>query len=348
MQGRAEHKKTFVSGPRFGCLRTGMVEPSRYRSDTSQHSAAVRGLSSAFIAGYVSMHDHDHPQLMRSPHASLFAALDAFWLLPVGSSIPEEADRIVHDLLRLLEEGKVRAAEKDQSGQWRVVPSVKHGILLGFRIGRLEQYGMPGTPFSFVDKHLFPTRRFSVADRIRIVPGGSSVRRGAYVAPGVVCMPPMYINVGAHVEEGVLVDSHALVGSCAQIGRNVHLGAAAQVGGVLEPVNTLPVIIEDDVLIGGNCGVYEGTVIRKGAVLAAGVILTRSTPVYDLVKQAVHRGNLETPLEIPENAVVVPGARAANGDWAREHGLQVQTPIIVKYRDARTNLATALEEWIRW
>ena len=179
----------------------------------------------------------------RSPHASLFAALDAFWMLPVGSSIPEEADRIVHDLLRLLEEGKVRAAEKDSGGRWQVVPSVKRGILLGFRISRLEAFETNGGPFSFVDKHIFPTRRFAVVDKVRLVPGGSTVRRGAYLAPGVICMPPMYINVGAYVDEGTLVDSHALVGSCAQIGKRVHLSAAAQIGGVLEPVNATPVII---------------------------------------------------------------------------------------------------------
>ena len=285
--------------------------------------------------------------MTRSPHHSLFAALDAFWLLPSGSSIPEEAERFVHDLLRLLEEGKVRAAEKDASGRWHAVPSVKRGILLGFRIGRLEAFESEVTPFSFVDKHTFPTRRFSVADRVRVVPGGSTVRRGAYVAPGVICMPPMYINVGAHVEEGTLVDSHALVGSCAQIGKRGHLSAAAQIGGVLEPINATPVIVEDDVLVGGNCGVYEGTIVRRGAVLAAGVILTRGTPVYDLVKEKVHRGTADAPLEIPENAVVVPGARAASGGWAQDNGIQLQTPVIVKYRDAKTDLATSLEEWLR-
>jgi len=241
----------------------------------------------------------------------------------------------------------VRAAEKDPNGRWRVVPSVKRGILLGFRIGRLEVFGTDGSVFSFIDKHIFPTRRFTVADRVRIVPGGSSVRRGAYLAPSVICMPPMYVNVGAHVEEETLIDSHALVGSCAQIGKRVHLSAAAQIGGVLEPVNATPVIIEDDVLVGGNCGVYEGTIVRRGAVLAAGVILTRGTPVYDLVKETVHRASWEMPLEIPENAVVVPGARAASGEWAEKNGIQLQTPVIVKYRDAKTDLATALEEWLR-
>ena len=283
-----------------------------------------------------------------SSHAKLFAAIDAFWQLPAESSIPKEAEGTVGDLLQLLEEGKVRAAERDASGRWRVVPSVKRGILLGFRISRLEEFDTDHNgPFSFVDKHIFPTRRFTAADRIRVVPGGSTVRRGAYLAPTVICMPPMYINVGAHVEEGTLVDSHALVGSCAQIGKRVHLSAAAQVGGVLEPVNATPVIIEDDVLVGGNCGVYEGTIVRRGAVLAAGVILTRGTPVYDLVKETVHRSNGDAALEIPENAVVVPGARAAGGDWAKKNGIQLQTPVIVKYRDAKTDLATSLEEWLR-
>jgi 2,3,4,5-tetrahydropyridine-2-carboxylate N-succinyltransferase len=282
-----------------------------------------------------------------SPHTALFTALDAFSLLPPTDTMPEEAHRMVKELLRLLEAGDVRAAERDERGKWHAVPSVKRGILLAFRIGRLEEVGDGQSGFSFVDKHTVPTRRFSVADRIRIVPGGSTVRRGAYLAPGVVCMPPMYINVGAWVGRGTMVDSHALVGSCAQIGERVHLSAAAQIGGVLEPVNASPVIIEDDVLVGGNCGIYDGTVVRKGAVLAAGVVLTRGTPVYDLVKETVYRGTTDEPLEIPANAVVVPGARAASGSWAREQGIQLQTPVIVKYRDAKTDLATALEEWLR-
>ena len=251
------------------------------------------------------------------------------------------------DLLRMLELGEVRAAECDAATRrWSPVLTVKRGILLAFRIGRLEALD-PAGPLTFIDKHTLPTRRFTIADRVRIVPGGSAVRRGTYVAPGVVCMPPMYINVGAWVGEGTLIDSHALVGSCAQIGRRVHLSAGAQIGGVIEPVSASPVIIEDDVLVGGNCGVYEGTVVRKGAVLAAGTILTRGTPVYDLVKQAVYKATPEAPLDIPENAVVVPGSRAVTSDWAREHGLQLQTPMVVKYRDAKTDLATALSEWLR-
>src|SRR5437867_6761801 len=204
-----------------------------------------------------------------------------------------------------------------------------------------------GTRFSFVDKHTYPPRQFSESDGVRVVPGGSMVRRGAHLAPGVVCMPPMYVNVGAYVGTGTMIDSHALVGSCAQIGERVHLSAAAQIGGVLEPVNASPVIIEDEALVGGNCGVYEGTVVRSRAVLGAGVVLTRGTPVYDLVNERVVRGSADAPLEIPESAVVVPGARAVSSGWGKEHGLSLQTPVIVKYRDERTDVATALEAWLR-
>src|SRR6184192_4073716 len=217
-----------------------------------------------------------------------------------------------------LTRGEIRAAEKID-GHWKVNVWVKQGILLGFRLGELAQM-VSGECLSFVDKDTFPARKFSVADRVRIVPGGSSARVGAYVAPSVICMPPMFINVGAYVDEGTLIDSHALVGSCAQIGARVHLSAAAQIGGVLEPVNASPVIIEDDALVGGNCGVYEGTVVRSRAVLAAGVVLTRGTPVYDLVKERVIRGSVVAPLEIPEGAVVVPGARAVSAGWGQEHG----------------------------
>jgi 2,3,4,5-tetrahydropyridine-2,6-dicarboxylate N-succinyltransferase len=221
---------------------------------------------------------------------------------------------------------------------------VKRGILLGFRIGTLAS---SGDGLSFVDKHTYPARRFTAEEGIRVVPGGSAVRAGAYVAKGVVCMPPMYINVGAYVDEGTMVDSHALVGSCAQIGKRVHLSAAAQVGGVLEPVNASPVILEDDVLVGGNCGVYEGTIVRKRAVLAAGTVLTRGTPVYDVVRGEVLRADGERPLVIPEGAVVVPGARAVMKGKAEEWGLSVYTPVIVKYRDEKTELSSALEDLLR-
>jgi 2,3,4,5-tetrahydropyridine-2-carboxylate N-succinyltransferase len=246
-----------------------------------------------------------------------------------------------------LESGEVRAASPDAASPsgWRVNAWVKRGILLGFRLGTLEEFPAPG--LSFVDKDTYPVRSFSSGDGVRVVPGGSSVRSGAYVARGVVCMPPMYINAGAYVDEGTMVDSHALVGSCAQIGKRVHLSAAAQIGGVLEPVNASPVVIEDDVLVGGNCGVYEGAIVRKGAVLAAGTILTRGTPVYDLVNGSILRATAEMPLIIPENAVVVPGSRAVNKGKGQEWGLSVYAPVIVKYRDEKTDLSTALEDLLR-
>lgn len=250
-------------------------------------------------------------------------------------------------LREALERGEVRAASPDAKNAtgWRVNAWVKHGILLGFRLGVLAE--MQAGALSFVDKHTFPPRQFTVDDGARVVPGGSSVRAGAFVAHGVVCMPPMYINTGAYVDEGTMVDSHALVGSCAQIGRRVHLSAAAQIGGVLEPVNASPVIIEDDALVGGNCGVYEGTVVRRGAVLAAGTILTRGTPVFDLVSGEVLRATPEMPLMIPEGAVVVPGSRAVTKGKGREWGLSVYAPVIVKYRDEKTDLSATLEELLR-
>jgi len=254
--------------------------------------------------------------------------------------VTDHARETVLQLLDALERGSVRAAVNVE-GTWRAVPSVKEGILLGFRIGVLTERD------GFVDKDVFPVRRFTVADGVRLVPGGSAVRRGAYLAPGVVCMPPMYVNVGAYVGSGTMIDSHALVGSCAQIGARVHISAAAQIGGVLEPVNAAPVVIEDDVLVGGNCGVYEGTVVRTGAVLGAGVILTRGTPVYDLVRETIYRADNDRPLEIPAGAVVVPGARAIPRGWGAEQGLSLQTPVIVKYRDEKTSAAVALESWLR-
>lgn len=243
-----------------------------------------------------------------------------------------------------LTRGKVRAAEK-KGGRWVVNAWVKQGILLGFRLGELAE--MQEAVLSFVDKDTFPARRFSVADKLRVVPGGSSVRTGAYVASSVICMPPMFINVGAYVDEGTMIDSHALVGSCAQVGKRVHISAAAQIGGVLEPINAAPVIIEDDVLVGGNCGVYEGTLVRRGAVLGAGTILTRSTPVYDIVKGDVYRGTSDKALEIPEGAVVVPGSRAVHKGQAAEWGVSLYTPVIVKYRDEKTERGVELEDWLR-
>jgi 2,3,4,5-tetrahydropyridine-2-carboxylate N-succinyltransferase len=222
---------------------------------------------------------------------------------------------------------------------------VKRGILLGFRLGKLTRFG--GESLAFVDKDTYPARRFDVDANVRVVPGGSSIRRGAHVASGVVCMPPMYVNVGAYVDTGTMIDSHALVGSCAQIGKRVHVSAAAQIGGVLEPINATPVVIEDDVLVGGNTGVYEGTIVRARAVLAAGVVLTRGTPVFDLVRETVYRGSSDQPLEIPEAAVVVPGARMIKDGWGASQQLALQAPVIVKYRDEKTDLATTLESWLR-
>ena len=278
--------------------------------------------------------------------------IDFLAATPQTAQLPDDARTAVRKLLDALETGRVRAAEKDAaSGQWQAVPWVKRGILLGFRLGEIVDMslgnGDADIVFSFFDKDTYPPRRLTRADGIRVVPGGSSIRRGAYLASGVVCMPPMYINVGAHVGAGTMIDSHALVGSCAQVGERVHLSAAAQLGGVLEPVNASPVVVEDDVVIGGNCGVYEGTVVRKGAVVGAGVILTRGTPVYDLERQTIHRAEGGRPLIIPENAVVVPGARSIKDGWGQSQGISLQTPVIVKYRDEKTDAATALESWLR-
>lgn len=263
----------------------------------------------------------------------------------------EDAREKVDQLLSLLESGEVRAAEKTDHGRWRAVTWVKQGILLGFRCGRLVDMSPTQEPgsahFSFFDKDTYPLLELDTRRNVRVVPGGSAIRRGVYVAPGVVCMPPMYINVGAWIGSGSMIDSHALVGSCAQIGERVHLSAAAQVGGVLEPVNASPVVIEDDVIVGGNCGIYEGTVVRSRAVIGAGVVLTRGTPVFDLVKETVYRATADDALEIPSGAVVVPGARQVKGEWGESERLSLQTPVIVKYRDEKTDSATLLESWLR-
>jgi len=257
------------------------------------------------------------------------------------------ADRELFESFKgALNRGEVRAAERAEGGEWRVNPWVKRGILAGFRMGALSEMSAHAS-LRFFDKDTYPVRATTVADNVRIVPGGSSVRDGAYLAPGVVCMPPMYVNVGAYVDEGTMIDSHALVGSCAQVGKRVHLSAAAQVGGVLEPVGAVPVVIEDDVMVGGGCGVYEGTVVRAGAVLAPGTILTGSTPVYDLVRGEVYRRAGEQPLEIPAGAVVVPGARRVENERGREWGLSLYAPVIVKYRDEKTDRAVKLEDYLR-
>ncbi len=272
-------------------------------------------------------------------------AIERFYTMGAEVVTESEAyDRFL-DFREALGAGAIRAAEK-VDGRWQTNAWVKQGILLGFRLGHLVESGDPHM-LSFVDKDTYPIRHFGSSDGVRIVPGGSSVRSGAYVAPTVVCMPPMYINVGAYVDEGTMVDSHALVGSCAQVGKRVHISAAAQIGGVLEPINASPVIIEDDALIGGSCGVYEGTRVGEGAVLGAGVILTRSTPLFDVVQGEIYRATEDSPLEVPPGAVVVPGARAITKGKAAEWGLSLYTPVIVKYRDERTDRGVELEDILR-
>ncbi|MFO8232400.1 MAG: 2,3,4,5-tetrahydropyridine-2,6-dicarboxylate N-succinyltransferase [Longimonas sp.] len=251
----------------------------------------------------------------------------------------------VADLVRALNTGTVRSASPDDSGTWTAHAWVKQGILLGFRIGRIVDYSTANFPF--YDKHTYPVKPVQKSDGVRLVPGGSAVRTGSYLAPGVVGMPPMYVNVGAYVDEGTMIDSHALVGSCAQIGKRVHLSAAAQIGGVLEPVNATPVIIEDDVFVGGQAGVYEGCVVRTGAVIAAGVQLTSSTRLYDAVDGEIITADEEGTLTVPENAVVVSGSRPLETDFGTAHGLSLYTPIIIKYRDGSTDAATALEDALR-
>jgi 2,3,4,5-tetrahydropyridine-2,6-dicarboxylate N-succinyltransferase len=257
-------------------------------------------------------------------------------------------DREIFNLFKSeLREGRLRAAEKDENGEWQTNAWVKRGILLGFKMGKMVNMSFSGETFQFFDKDTFPLRPMNLDDKIRIVPGGSTIRDGSYVAPNVVLMPPCYVNVGAYVDEGTMIDSHALVGSCAQVGRRVHISAAAQIGGVLEPVNANPVVIEDDCLIGGNTGVYEGVIIREKVVLASGVILTRSTPVFDLVKGEILKSTPEKSLEIPAGAVVVQGSRQITSGFGKEHGLSLYAPIIVKYRDEKTDASTKLEDYLR-
>lgn len=260
----------------------------------------------------------------------------------------DDDDRVLFAEFReALRRGEIRAAEKSKSGVWQTNRWVKRGILAGFRMGQMVEMSKDSESFQFFDKDTYPPRPMSVGDKIRIVPGGTVVRDGSYVAENVVLMPPCYINVGAYVDEGTMIDSHALVGSCAQIGKRVHLSAAAQIGGVLEPVNANPVVIEDDVLVGGNTGIYEGTIVRRHAVLASGVILTRSTPLFDLPHQEIIKSSEDKPLEVPEGAVVVQGSRAITKGFGQENGLSIYAPIIVKYRDEKTNTSTMLEDYLR-
>jgi 2,3,4,5-tetrahydropyridine-2-carboxylate N-succinyltransferase len=283
--------------------------------------------------------------------AALRQDIERLHAAPPPAAAPEH-----HELLRrfrqALSSGEARAAEPDAAEPcgWRVNLWVKQGLLIGFRLGRIVDcsVGPPDGPhLPFADKDTYPLRRLEEGSGLRLVPGGSAIRDGVYLGRGVTCMPPMYINAGAYVDDGSMIDSHALVGSCAQVGRRVHLSAAAQLGGVLEPAGALPVIVEDDVLVGGNCGVYEGTILQRGAVLGAGTILTRSTPVYDLVRETIHRAGDSGPLIIPAGAVVVPGARAVGRGRGKEWGLSLYTPVIVKYRDAATDERVQLEDWLR-
>jgi 2,3,4,5-tetrahydropyridine-2-carboxylate N-succinyltransferase len=260
-----------------------------------------------------------------------------------------EPDQSLHDAFArfktLLNAGEIRAAEK-HAGQWQVLSWVKKGVLLGFRLGELVDYSID-EQFRYFDKSTYPLKQLTLSDGVRQVPGGSSIRDGCYVAKGVVLMPPAYINVAAYVEQGTMIDSHALVGSCAQIGKRVHLSAGCQIGGVLEPIGAVPVIVEDDVLVGGNSGIYDGTIVQQHAVIGAGTILTGSTPVIDLVKREIYRRTQEQALIIPAGAVVVPGTRKLENGFAKEQGVAIYTPVIIKYRDQKTASVTALEDSLR-
>ena len=277
--------------------------------------------------------------------------MDLEQLIPLHFSrkreeLDEGSRQLFEAFIARLDAGEIRAAEK-RGGQWQVNHWVKQGILLGFRLGWIAEFSINDT-FQFRDKHTYPLKDLrGLSQNVRLVPGGSSVRRGAYLGNNVTLMPPMYINTGAYVDDETMVDSHALVGSCAQIGKRVHLSAGSQIGGVLEPVGAMPVIIEDDVLIGGNCGVYEGALVETRAVIGAGTIITGSTPIYDLVNSRVLRKAADAPLIIPRNAVVVPGTRPARGAFALEHHLHIACPVIVKYRDDSTDATTSLEELLR-
>jgi 2,3,4,5-tetrahydropyridine-2,6-dicarboxylate N-succinyltransferase len=280
----------------------------------------------------------------------------------------EKFSKIASELIDNLNSGTIRAAEPSQNGEWKVNIWVKKGILLLFRHGQLIDMSLGDTPikkkikkimfgmlsdmtigtyFPYFDKNYLPVHPFNIKNKVRIVPGGSSIRTGCYVAEGVICMPPMYINIGSYVDSGTMIDSHALVGTCAQVGKNVHVSAAAQIGGVLEPPGARPVIIEDNVMIGGNCGIYEGTLVRKRAVFGSGVILTASTKVFDLVNEKIIKSENGKPLEIPEGAVLVPGSRTVDTPFAKQHGLSIASPLIIKYRDEKTDARTALEESLR-
>lgn len=262
-----------------------------------------------------------------------------------NTPLEQEVASLTDAMIDALNTGVIRAAERDEQGNWHVNSWVKQGILLCFKYGKMQD--MSVGPFTFFDKHTLPLRPATLDSMIRIVPGGSAIRTGSFIAQGVICMPPMYINIGAYIDEGTMVDSHALVGTCAQIGKRVHLSAAAQIGGVLEPAGARPVIIEDEAFVGGNCGVYEGVMIRRRAVLSSGVILNASSKVYDAVNGTILQSTNDKPLEIPAGAVVVSGSRPLGGEFGKKHGLSVYSPIIIKYRDEKTDVKTALEDALR-
>ena len=268
-----------------------------------------------------------------------------FYDMPKDRLRRERGLEVFESFRRELEHGNIRAAARDEAGTWHVNTWVKKGILLGFRLGELVDFSIDR--FRFFDRDTFPLRETEISEEVRVVPGGSAIRAGAYVAPGDVCMPPMYINVGAFVDEGTMIDSHALIGSCAQIGASVHVAAAAQIGGVLEPPQSLPVIVEEEAFVGAGCGIFEGCIVRRGAVLAPGVILTGSTHIYDLVFSRVITRDADRPLEVPASAIVVPGTRDRDSAFARHHGISTYVPVILKYRDDETDAATALEDVLR-
>jgi 2,3,4,5-tetrahydropyridine-2-carboxylate N-succinyltransferase len=281
--------------------------------------------------------------------SNLESQIESWFALPASELTEErrqEALGVFAEFKSALNRGEIRAASRGDDGQWIVHQWVKRGILLGFRLGGLVDYSIDDN-FRFFDKETYPTKRVTINDGVRIVPGGSTVRDGVYVGQGVTIMPPAFINAGAFVDDGTMVDSHALIGSCAQVGKRCHVSAAAQIGGVLEPVGALPVIVEDEVLVGGNCGVYEGAIVRQRAILASGVILTGSTPIFDAVRGEIYRRDGDRPLEVPTGAVVVPGARAINVGPAKDWGLSVYAPVIVKYRDEKTEASVKLEEFLR-
>lgn len=281
--------------------------------------------------------------------STLDAQIEKLFATPASDltgDLRQQALDAFHVFKAALNSGEIRAASRSADGDWQVHQWVKRGILLGFRLGAMVDYSIDEN-FRYFDKETYPTKRLTITDGVRIVPGGTTVREGAFLASGVTIMPPAYINVGAYVDEGTMVDSHALVGSCAQVGKRCHISAAAQIGGVLEPVGALPVIIEDEVLVGGNCGVYEGTIVRERAILGSGVILTGSTPIFDAVKGQVYRREGDKPLEVPAGAVVVPGSRAITVGAAKDWGLSVYAPIIIKYRDDKTEASVKLEDFLR-